>query len=312
VLIREADPEDVNPWGIKFLRMFDMSNDSHLFHTRSQLAQAGYTLDGNRFVREVASDTGVYRNVFLPLYEAKLIHQFDHRWATYDGDSVRDLTDAEKQDPFCVPLPRYWVAEEEVSGQIGSTPYMLAFRDIARSTDERTGLFSIVPRNGSGNTLIFIQCDSQIGIAQKLCFIGNLNSLIADYQTRQKVPGTHLTYNFVKQFPVLPPDFYTPALFDYIVPRVLELTYTTWDLQPFAHDLGYDGEPFTWDVDRRFQLRCELDALYFHLYGIAREDVAYIMDTFPIVKRKDLAEYGTYRTKEAILAVYDDLVANNV
>ncbi len=93
------------------------------------------------------------------------------------------------------------------------------------------------------------------------------------------------------------------------MPRVLELTYTAWDLQPFARDLGYDGPPFLWNIERRFQLRCELDARYFRLYGIAREDVAYIMETFPIVKRKDLAEYGVYRTKETILAVYDELAA---
>lgn len=109
--------------------------------------------------------------------------------------------------------------------------------------------------------------------------------------------------------PLDPLAVYTSELLDYIVPRVLELTYTAWDLQSFAHDLGYDGPPFGWDVDRRFQLRCELDALYFHLYGIAREDVAYIMETFSIVKRKDLAEYGVYRTKETILAIYDELAA---
>ena len=69
-------------------------------------------------------------------------------------------------------------------------------------------------------------------------------------------------------------------------PRVLELTYTAWDLQPFARDLDYQGAPFVWDEDRRFLMRCELDALYFHLYGIERDDVDYIMETFPIVKKR--------------------------
>jgi len=90
-----------------------------------------------------------------------------------------------------------------------------------------------------------------------------------------------------------------------IVDRVLELTYTAWDLQPFARDCGWFGPPFVWDEARRFQLRCELDAAFLHLYGLNREDAAYILDTFPIVRRKDEASYGTYRTKETILTLYD-------
>ena len=126
--------------------------------------------------------------------------------------------------------------------------------------------------------------------------------------------GTNLTKSLFNQLPVIPPHTYTPELLDFIVPRVLELTYTAWDLQAFAQDVGYEGAPFIWDEDRRFWLRAELDALYFHLYGINREDVDYIMETFPIVKRKDIkatanaeGEGGTYRTKDAILAIYDEM-----
>jgi hypothetical protein len=86
---------------------------------------------------------------------------------------------------------------------------------------------------------------------------------------------------------------------------VLELTYTAWDMQPFARDLGYHGPPFRWDEERRFLLRCELDAAFFHLYGIEREDVDYIMETFPIVKRKDEKAHGEYRTKRVVLEIYD-------
>src|SRR5690606_30970080 len=67
--------------------------------------------------------------------------------------------------------------------------------------------------------------------------------------------------------------------------------------------------PFVWDEERRFILRCELDALYFHLYQIGRDDVDYIMETFPIVKRKDEAAHGAYRTKDTILSMYDEMAA---
>lgn len=103
------------------------------------------------------------------------------------------------------------------------------------------------------------------------------------------------------------PSTLTPQRLSFITPRVLELTYTAYDLTGFAHNLGYNGEPFIWNSERRFWLRAELDALYFILYGIGREDVDYIMDTFPIVRKKDMAAHGTYRTKDAILSVYDEL-----
>ena len=89
--------------------------------------------------------------------------------------------------------------------------------------------------------------------------------------------------------------------------RAIELTYTAWDLLPFCKSCGWDGPPFRWDEERRFLLRCELDAAYFHLYGIERDDVDYIMETFPIVKRKDEAAHGEYRTKRVILEIYDEM-----
>lgn len=91
----------------------------------------------------------------------------------------------------------------------------------------------------------------------------------------------------------------------FLLPRVLELVYTAWDMQPLAQDCGYTGLPFRWYAERRFLLRCELDAAFFHLYGISRDDAAYILDTFPIVRRKNEKKHGEYRTKRVILEIYD-------
>src|SRR5215211_5652347 len=148
-----------------------------------------------------------------------------------------------------------------------------------------------------------------------LCLTANLSSIGLDYLARQKLGGTNMTFSTMCQLPILPPDRYDnfaswdedAMLRDWIAPRVLELTYTAWDLEPFAHDLGYDGPPFRWDPVRRFLLRCELDAAFFHLYCIERDDVDYIMETFPIVKRKDEAAHGEYRTKRVILEIYDQM-----
>src|SRR5579884_3620743 len=64
VLINERTGE--NPWGIKFLAMFHMANDSHLFQTTP----------GEGLV---------------PLYEAKMIYQFEHRYGTYEGATQAQL-----------------------------------------------------------------------------------------------------------------------------------------------------------------------------------------------------------------------------
>ncbi|HFS0969410.1 TPA: N-6 DNA methylase [Pseudomonas aeruginosa] len=411
VLVRDEPP--ANPWGITIkTRLFHMAEDSHLFLPKGD--HSG-----------------------LPVYEAKMVHHYDHRWATYerDGETSRDMTDAEKQQPDCLPLARYWVDEWEVVLRTSDAPkilldawkvgrpdalilcfqywlageakrrneeklqdlllkslyvhhgdtvlkgamdmfaaehlseklaenyplteieyqqllalasesfkkgfdpfdwagaieqqarvmlrercpkYLLGWRDICRSTDERTVIASVLPWVAVGHTmpLMFPKKGTP---AQKAALLANLDSLVCDFVARQKIGGTHLTYTYLKQFPTLPPEAYSEADLAFIVPRVLALAYTAHDLKPFAEDLGYDGEPFPWNPDRRHQLKCELDAYYAHLYGLTRDELLYILDpqnvmpedyptvTFPTLKRKELAEFGEYRTQVRVMAAFDQL-----
>jgi len=162
----------------------------------------------------------------------------------------------------------------------------------------------LLPWSGVGHTAPLML--PQNADALLVCgLLASLNSMALDYVLRQKMGGTHLTFFILRQIAVPTPARYTTELLDVVVPRVVELSYTAWDLQPFARDCGYHGPPFRWDEERRFLLRCELDAAYFHLYSIERDDVDYIMGTFPIVKRKDEAAHGEYRTKRVILEIYD-------
>ena len=137
-----------------------------------------------------------------------------------------------------------------------------------------------------------------------------LDSFALDFVARSAIGGMHLSYFIMKQLPVPPPEQFDAELYPgetyaaFIRPRALELTYTAWDLQPLAQDLGYAGPPFRWDPVRRFLLRCELEAAFFHLYGLDADDVGYIMDTFPGVARAEIQEYGEYRTRRAILEIH--------
>ena len=108
------------------------------------------------------------------------------------------------------------------------------------------------------------------------------------------------------QIPVIPPSMYSTQILYIISEKILHLTYTSHSLRQFANDLGFFGEPFIWNDKERYNLQCELDAIYAHLYGLKKEEMDYILETFPIVKRKDIARYGSYRTKETILQLYDE------
>lgn len=151
------------------------------------------------------------------------------------------------------------------------------------------------------------------------CLIGNVNALVLDYVARQKVGGVNMNFYLVEQFPVLPPSAYTSADLNFIVPRALELVYTAHDLAPFARDLGYDGSPFGWDVERRALLRAELDAYYAALYGLTRDELRYILDpsdvygsefpgeTFRVLKERESKQHGEYLTQRLVLSVWDRL-----
>jgi hypothetical protein len=316
VLWRE-EPEE-NPWGVRFLRLFDMSNDSHLFRTREDLEGQGFRLVGNRFVRG--------EEVYLPLYEAKMFWHYDHRFATFEGKDTRDVEPGEKEDPTFLPLPRYWVPKEEVEERLTKRDrdgnviwrwerdWSMGWRDITNATNERTFVASIYPRFGAGDT--FLQMLPEASAPKILALLANLNSLPFDFVTRQKIGGTHLKFHGTKQLPVLLPDRYTPKDLRFIVPRVLELTYTAWDLAPLAQDVWEEADeglrgairaflagarlhpdtppewvegpypfpPFLWDEERRARLRAELDAYYARLYGLNRKQLRYILDP------KDLTE----------------------
>ncbi len=280
------DNPDTNPWNLSFQLMFMMNTDSGLFCTQDQ-------------------------GDVLPLYEAKMVHFFDHRYGTYEGQSqaqanmgtLPHLTSQQRNDPSFAVRPRYWVDRREVDSRLvkrgWDKKWLLGWRDVARSSDQRTMICSILPKVAVGHKFPLALTDSSADL-----LTANLSSFVLDYVLRQKMAGTSVAFFLVKQLPVLTPTAYGHWAV-WIRARVLELTYTAWDIAPFACDLGDDGPPFRWDEERRFAMRAELDAAFFHLYGIDRDDVDYIMETFPIVKRKDIQQYGTFRTKDLILQIYD-------
>lgn len=228
----------------------------------------------------------------LPLYEAKMIHHYDTKWATYEPDgSTRLVTSDEKRDSSFHPMPRYWVHEEELDKRLDGKwdrSWFLGWRDVARSTDERTFISSQVPRLPFGHKWLVAMPSKGRQDLQ-----ATWGSFAFDFVVRQKLGGTSMGYFVVNQLPVPTPSMLAPhrRTIDPIVDRLNAQT--------------------TESSERRC-LRAEIDALIFRLYGVARDEVDYILESFPIVKRKDEAEFGEYLTKRLILEHYDRLAGEGV
>jgi len=319
VLVRDESAES-NHWGVFYLRLVHYGDHSDELILWAQRAD---TPPPNR-------DWAL-----LPVYESKLIHAFDHRFATYSSDgSVQEFSLEEKRDPLARVTPRYAVSsrffEHLLEKYDYSRDWFLAYRDVARSTDVRTVVASVIPRVPASIKLPIL------GVARAVpapCLLALLNSFALDFAARQSIGGIQMSFFALKQLPVIPPHAIAEAClwarngestWVWVLRRTLELTYTSWDLNGMAAENQYVAPPFAWDAHRRFLIRCELDAAFFHLYlgtpqewkkqgskelleyfPTPRDAVDYMMETFPIVKRKDEEKYGEFRTKLQILDIYD-------
>lgn len=313
---------DADEWKVSSrLGLFNMATDSSSFLEKDSFDRKG--------LKPIEAMTFVLgERTYLPVYEGKFISHFDHRFSSYHnlgiekgrgGRGLPPVKVEEYQDPNFEVLPRYWIdadlVEQKLS-DIGRTEnWLLGWRDVANAKVERTVTMAIMPRYGVGHTCSLIFPNSDAGLTACLC--ANFNSLILDYIARQIIGGSHVTFGYISQLVLLRPTFYTGPRSAFVIPRVLELSYTSHSLAPFARDLGHDGPPFTWDEDRRAELLADLDAFYARAYGLDRDELRYILDpadvkgpdypseTFRVLKEKETRQFGEYRTRRLVLEAWD-------
>ncbi len=279
----------------------------------------------------------------LPLYEGKMVEQFNHRASSIvinENNQARQAQPettsfTERSDANFTPNAQYWVPRQQLEERLQDKTkrnWLIHFCGITSPTNERTCVVCVTPRIPAGNSLLQVYS----GRSHSDCagLVGNLNSFALDFSLREKMGGINLNHFIFRQLPIVNADLYADSyewldvetLGSWIARRVLALVFCSWDIRGFALDLEYDGPPFRWDERRRFLIRCELDAVYFHMYlgsderwgensstlrevfPTPRHAVDYIMDTFPIVRRKDEAKHeGEYKTKTTILKMYDEM-----
>jgi hypothetical protein len=317
VLVEHRLPETKRPWRVRYATMFHMTNDSEFFRTEDELeAEGWYLVDGGRWKKG--------KDEAVPLYVGRMFYQFDHRASSVEVNEENlhnaavsaAVTSDEKSNPSFYPTPQFWVEWKHVSPQL---PWALAFRDIARPTDARTMIASILPGSAYGNKAPILHVNDA---ATAGLLVANLNSFALDFVARSKLQSTNANWYIVEQLPVIPPNDYDRQFGEVtarelVAREVLHLTYTAHNIAPFAREMGYvdsNGDvlpPFLWNEADRRQRRARLDALYFHLYGISFEEAEYIFSTFPIVRRHDEAAHGSFLTRDLVLSHMKALLAGD-
>jgi len=353
---RSAEPlrleeQAFNPWSVHYSQgHLNSASDSGLFadNTLEQLLSTGATLDDKQWFHRGDE-------AFMPLYEGKYIAQCNHRFSSFaevpvqnrfgvKAEAINSST-SQLEEPSFEIQPRYWLAAS-VAARCFVTKktqyeWLFGFRDVCRAiVDARTVQACIMPRLPclDGVPLLVFEGQTQEAAQTALLFNALWSSFPFDYVARQKIHGAHLTKAIAYQMPVptysaLDRNEIGKTYREFVSERSLELTVVSYSQLHFGRDLGFAGPPFCWSEHRRFLLRCELDAAFFHLYlptdgngewqlvrgqtaeelsrlsaifTRPRDAVEHIMDTFPIVKRKDQERFdGDYRTKRIILEIYD-------
>lgn len=328
-----------NPWNVKFSRMLDMSNDSHMFRTYAQLRESGATIDRGNF--------NLNDELYVPLYEGKMISHYNHHYGIWPTEgkrpeSISSPSLEEMKNTYSPIIPWYWVPLASVNEKLVKLnndneviwewkhKWMLAYRCISNATNERTFIPSIIPTNiGTGHsTTLLYSFNGTIGGA---LLVAMISSFVFDYASRQKMGGSNMSAFFVKQFPVLTPEQIPTELIMPIVSRVAQLYYFNHDLDGWAEELYEEMteeqreelpqlgvlEPFIYDPERRAVLQTELDAIFAHLYGLTTEELIYILDpedvcgkgcvneTFRVLKGNEMREFGEYRTKRLVMNAWD-------
>ena len=301
-----SDPESTDNWGVVLRTMFHKSGDSEAFVERG---------------------LGSGSAECLPLYEGDFGHQFNCRYAEFRDGSVRESTLEQLKDPIYFPVTEWSIRRGDFESKCNSMRLdelavcktaFLGFRRVSSSTNERTVISCIFPwMPTTYGWIITLGVDAQ----RMAILCGAYNSLIFDFLLRTALSQPSIPQGTFEQVALPPPSRYNDSDAGFIVPRVLELTYTAHDLAPWARDLGYNGPHFTFDPERRALLRAELDAYYARLYGLTRDELRYILDpadvmgedypseTFRVLKNNELREFGEYRTRRLVLEAWDAMEA---
>ena len=289
-------------------RMFHISDDrkKKILFFKEELISKGLKLNETnmQFFNE--------NKLYLPVYEGKLIFQYDYLYGTYKNvpEKVRKSRRArclpnENKNLECVET-RYWAEKKHFFKKIENWNYnknwFLVYRDSTGPKNNRSMVFTIIPWLPTVYTLYnFINITAK----EAIIYISQFNSFILDFIFRKKMATNHLTQMDISQLPFLSEDIIKKH-YELIKPLVLELLYTNHTLDDFAKELNFFEEIFSWDDEKRFDLMRRLDAIYAVLFKLTKNEIRYILEDFNVLKKREIELYGEFKWKNNILKYYDE------
>lgn len=284
------------------------------------------TVDGDLLVENDGRSITNIDDGYLPVLEGGHAFLFDHRHASFLNGDLQKVEYKDKSNDNFEIVSEYKMSVSDFQDRLQRKGfqrfgYWIAIRRVTLSSNERTVIAAALPEwPATYGWLIAKQPRGN----DAATLLGNLGGMVFDWLMRIELSQPSIPLETLYQLPVVPRDAYDEAALAFIVPRVLELTYTSHSMAPFARDLGYEGPPFAWDEDRRAQLRAELDAWYALAYGLTRDELRYVLDpkdvmgedypseTFRVLQNNETKKYGEYRTRRLVLAAYDALTAQGL
>ncbi len=324
------DKTENNTWGITYYTIYHMANDSEKFvdNTLEELRSRGFTIDQqNKFHNN--------NQTYLPLWEAKYVHQFDHRFGTFEDvpennrfvrkASTNRVSIDEKQNTNFEIRPRYWVSrstfEERAKDLNWDEDWIFAFRDIVTKTsNSRSTMGTIIPFYPSGHkspVLTFNPPDPERALLFTTCF----TSFVFDFVLRQSLSGPSLALYILKQLPMPEPESIEKYTIEYedercslkrfLVDNGLRLVWSSHALDPFGAALGRSDGPFEWDEEDRRTRRAKIDAAIAQLYGLSKEEFSLIINSFEILEEQERETYGYFRRKEECLSAFEEMSVKN-
>lgn len=232
------ESSNINPWGIEFISTYHMANDSSLFYTKSEI--------------EKSTD-------YLPLYEAKMIWHYDHRFGSFEGINkrVKELPTPSSetyQNPNHKITPWYFIKRQDSSGK-NENHICLSFRNVTDTRNERTFVCSLLPNSVAGHTMVLFKINKKNASMLTSILLSNLNSIIFDYVVRQKVGGTSIDLFRFKQFVTIHPETIIDFVKKDLVCKTIELCYSSWDIKQYSDDVWKEA-----DADLRAAIQQQWEA----------------------------------------------------
>ena len=299
-------------WMAKYQQgTFNMASASDLFRVEPDLVASGYKSVGLDLERAKAQ-------AYTPLFDAKMARQFEWRAASlgFSGHQFRKVSKApstpdQLRDPSFVPAFTYWVPRGEAEARLGdwTAPWLLGFKDVTGVTSTRLAAFAFIPRIGIAHAYPLLKL---AGAASDHAFVAAwLNGLLVEWFLRQRMHGLHLTWHILSQVPVPArsvahgPAGWHPwqTVAQWVAPRVAELSCTSCHLRILAEELVGSEAAFVYDDERRFLIRIELDAAFFHLAGLTAQEALFVMDSLDKLASREVREFGEYRSRKEVPVV---------